>query len=76
MKDLALPLCSVNFHVGFIWCDSAMAGVVPLPLDLLPDYFCICTARDTRAESAALGEFGAWNLVRSLSRFMLKMSVG
>lgn len=71
VEDLALPLCPVNFHVGFIWCDSTIAGVVPLPLHLLPNCFCICTARDTRPESATLGEFGAWNLVRSLSRFRL-----
>jgi len=37
VKHLAFPLCSVNFHVGFGWCDSATAGVVSLPLDLLPD---------------------------------------
>lgn len=53
MEDLALPLCLLNFHTGAIWCDSTVAGVVPLPLELLHDHFCICTAWDTRAESAA-----------------------
>lgn len=50
MEHLALSLCSLNFHTGAIWCDSAMAGGIPLPLDLLHNHFCICTAWDTRAD--------------------------
>lgn len=68
-EDLALPLCSFNFHTGAIWCDSAMAGVVPLPLDLLHDHFCNCRAWDTRAESVAwesLEPETSWGLLADL----------